>query len=120
MEDVGIFYGHFVYFMDILYILLSFCIFCGNLVYFSRFGILYQEQFGNPDVAPLGSSLLWPAIVIFSVRRGCDLEYECPEHVFAFNRTAVKRGTVSLKRAVATKDFCPKVQTFVQTAPLLS
>jgi hypothetical protein len=23
-------------------------IFCGNLVYFSRFGILYQEKSGNP------------------------------------------------------------------------
>jgi hypothetical protein len=48
MEDVGIFYGH-------LSILRPFGIFCGNLVYFEviwyiflRFGILYQEQSGNP------------------------------------------------------------------------
>jgi hypothetical protein len=31
-----IFYGHFVYVVR------------GNLVYFSRFGILYQEKSGNP------------------------------------------------------------------------
>jgi hypothetical protein len=27
---------------------LTFGIFCGNLVYFSRFGILYLEKSGNP------------------------------------------------------------------------
>jgi hypothetical protein len=30
------------------YILWKFCIFCGNLVYFPRFGILCQEKSGNP------------------------------------------------------------------------
>jgi hypothetical protein len=35
MEDVGIFYGHLVYFMAIWYI-------------FPCFGMLYQEKSGNP------------------------------------------------------------------------
>jgi hypothetical protein len=33
---------------SVCYILLTFGIVCGNLVYFSRFGILYQEKSGNP------------------------------------------------------------------------
>jgi hypothetical protein len=49
MEDVGIFYGHFVHFTVLCYILCTFGIVCGNLVYFFRFGILYQEKSGNPD-----------------------------------------------------------------------
>jgi hypothetical protein len=52
MENVGMFYDHLVYlfyaqlvyFMDIWYILWSFGIFCGRLVYFSRFGLLYQKN----------------------------------------------------------------------------
>jgi hypothetical protein len=40
MEDAGIFYGHLVHFMVFCYILWTFGIACGNLVYFSRFGIL--------------------------------------------------------------------------------
>jgi hypothetical protein len=48
VEDVGIFYGHLVHFTVFWYILLTFGIVCGNLVYFSRFGILYQEKSGNP------------------------------------------------------------------------
>jgi hypothetical protein len=34
MEDVGIFFGHLIYFVDIWYILWTFGIFCGHLVYF--------------------------------------------------------------------------------------
>jgi hypothetical protein len=48
MENVCIFYGHLEYFMTILFILWSFGIFCGNLVHFSRFGMLYQDKSGNP------------------------------------------------------------------------
>jgi hypothetical protein len=48
MEDVGIFYGHLVHFMVFCYILLTLGIVRGNLVYFPRFGILYQEKSGNP------------------------------------------------------------------------
>jgi hypothetical protein len=48
MQDVGIFYGHLVHFTVFCYILLTFGIVCGNLVYFYRFGILYQEKSGNP------------------------------------------------------------------------
>jgi hypothetical protein len=38
MEDVGIFYGHSVYFMAIWHILRLFGISEGNLLYFTRFG----------------------------------------------------------------------------------
>jgi hypothetical protein len=48
MEDDGIFYGHLVHFTVFCYILLTIGIVRGNLVSFSRFGILYQEKSGNP------------------------------------------------------------------------
>jgi hypothetical protein len=48
MEDVGIFYGYLVHFTVFYYILWTFGRVRGNLVYFSRFGILYQEKSGNP------------------------------------------------------------------------
>jgi hypothetical protein len=48
IEDVGIFYGHLVYFTAIWCISKPFGIFYGNLVYFSRFGMLYQGKSGNP------------------------------------------------------------------------
>jgi hypothetical protein len=50
MEDDGIFNGHLVHFTVFCYILSTFGIVLGNLVYFSSFGILYQEKFGNPGV----------------------------------------------------------------------
>jgi hypothetical protein len=48
MENIGIFYDHFVCFTAIGNILWPFDIFCGYLVYFSHFGILDQEKSGNP------------------------------------------------------------------------
>jgi hypothetical protein len=48
MKDVGIFYGHLVHFMVFSYILLTFGIVHGNLVYYSRFGI-----FTNKNLATL-------------------------------------------------------------------
>jgi hypothetical protein len=48
MEDVGIFYGHLVHFTVSCYIFWTFGIVRGDLVYFSRFGILHQEKSGNP------------------------------------------------------------------------
>jgi hypothetical protein len=48
MEDVGIFYGHLVHFTVFCYILCTFGIVRGNLVYFLRFGILHKEISGNP------------------------------------------------------------------------
>jgi hypothetical protein len=51
MEDVGIFYGHVVHFTVYCYILWTFGIVRGNLVYFSHFGILYEEKSGNPGCA---------------------------------------------------------------------
>jgi hypothetical protein len=50
MEDVGIFFGHLVHFMVFCYILWTFGIVCGDLVYVSRFVILYQEKSGNPGL----------------------------------------------------------------------
>jgi hypothetical protein len=47
-EDVGICCGHSVNFPAIWYILRAFGTFCGHLVYFSHFGMLYQEKSGNP------------------------------------------------------------------------
>jgi hypothetical protein len=48
MGEVGIFYGHFVYFTDIWYNLWPFGEFVGYLVYFPRFGKNYREKSGNP------------------------------------------------------------------------
>jgi hypothetical protein len=52
MEDDGIFYGHLVHFTVFCYMLLTIGIVRGNLVSFSRFGILYKEKSGNPEVWP--------------------------------------------------------------------
>jgi hypothetical protein len=48
-----------VYFMSIRNILRPLGIFCHGLEYFSRFGIFYQEKFGNPalDHAAKGTKL---------------------------------------------------------------
>jgi hypothetical protein len=54
MEDVGIFYGHLVYFTASWYILWTYGTICGHLVYFSLFGMLYREESGNP-----GSETCW-------------------------------------------------------------
>jgi hypothetical protein len=48
MEDDGIFNGHLVHFTVFCYILWTNLVQFFNLVYFSRFGILYQEKSGNP------------------------------------------------------------------------
>jgi hypothetical protein len=42
MADVGIFYSCLVYFTAVWYMLWPFGLLFGYLVYFSRFGILYQ------------------------------------------------------------------------------
>jgi hypothetical protein len=47
MEGVAIFCGFFVHFLVFWYILWTFGIFCGNLAYFFRFGILYLDKSGN-------------------------------------------------------------------------
>jgi hypothetical protein len=49
MEGVGIFYGQSVYFTAPWYILWPYGIFF-VFVYFSHFGLLYQEKSGNPDM----------------------------------------------------------------------
>jgi hypothetical protein len=48
MENLGTFYYHSVYFTAIGNISWPFGIFCGHLVFFPRFGILYREKSGNP------------------------------------------------------------------------
>jgi purine-nucleoside phosphorylase len=52
MEDVGIFYGRWVYFKATLSIVWISDKLCGHLVNFSRFGMLYREKSGNPAVKP--------------------------------------------------------------------
>jgi hypothetical protein len=49
MTVVSKFYGHLVHFTAISYILWSFGIFCGLLVYFPVLVCLDQEKSGNPD-----------------------------------------------------------------------
>jgi hypothetical protein len=49
MEDVGICYGHFVYFIAKLYILWPFDTFCGRLVLFPRPGTFNRGKSGSPD-----------------------------------------------------------------------
>jgi hypothetical protein len=49
MENLGMFYDHhLVYFTAIGNILWPVGIFCGHLVHFPHFGILYQGKSGNP------------------------------------------------------------------------
>jgi hypothetical protein len=55
LENVDTFYGHLEYFTDIWDILGPFGTFCDNLVHFSNFGMLCQENSGNPvaNLAPV-------------------------------------------------------------------
>jgi hypothetical protein len=48
MDNVGILFGRLEYMISIWCILWQFCAFCGYFVYFSRFGMFYQEKSGNP------------------------------------------------------------------------
>jgi hypothetical protein len=48
MEDIGVLYGHVIYFMAIWYILRPFGKLHSYLVHFPRFGMLYHEKSGNP------------------------------------------------------------------------
>jgi hypothetical protein len=52
IENVGSVYGHWEYFKAIWYILWLFGNFAVILVYFSLFGIFYQEKSGNPGHDP--------------------------------------------------------------------
>jgi hypothetical protein len=72
MDDCGIFYGHLVHFTVFCDILWTFGVISSNLVYFSRFGILYKGKSGNPGLD--GSSRLI-SLLIFP---GCDkVRKEC-------------------------------------------
>jgi hypothetical protein len=46
-QDVGIFYGHFVYFTAIWYFYGHLVHFMANWYIYSRFGMFYQEKSGN-------------------------------------------------------------------------
>jgi hypothetical protein len=48
MENVFIFYDHLEYFMAIWYILWQFGIVCGQLVYFSYFGMFGRRKIWQP------------------------------------------------------------------------
>jgi hypothetical protein len=48
MENVGTFYDRLEYFTTIWYILWTFGIVCGQLVYFSRFGMFVARQIWQP------------------------------------------------------------------------
>jgi hypothetical protein len=48
MEDVGIFWGHSVYFTAIQYVLWTYGVFCGNLVYFSLFWYVVPRKIWQP------------------------------------------------------------------------
>jgi hypothetical protein len=48
INNLGIFYDHFVYFTAIGNILWPVGTFCAHLVRFSGFGIMFQEKSGNP------------------------------------------------------------------------
>jgi hypothetical protein len=48
MEDVGIFYGHLVYFKAICYTLWKFGMFCGTLVNFSTFWYVVPRKLWQP------------------------------------------------------------------------
>jgi hypothetical protein len=61
----GPFYGLLLYFMDIWYIVAG-----GNLVYFSRFGILHQEKSGNSG---FGSCLFKPRYFVEIMVRAIEL-----------------------------------------------
>jgi hypothetical protein len=52
MTDIGIFYAHLVHLTVFCYILWTFGLVHGNLVYFSRFGILYEKKSGKPGLKP--------------------------------------------------------------------
>jgi hypothetical protein len=84
MDDVGMFYGHLVYFMAIWYILWLFGIFYGYLVYFMvilvylmviwyilwLFGIFSPFWYAN-----LSTTL--PTQNYIAIARSRDLEFEC-------------------------------------------
>jgi hypothetical protein len=48
MKEVGIFYGHLVYFTAHCYILLTFGTICGNLVYFNTFWNVLPRKIWQP------------------------------------------------------------------------
>jgi hypothetical protein len=48
MEDVGVFYGHLVHFMVFCYIVWTFGIVRGNLVYFSPFWYFVPRKIWQP------------------------------------------------------------------------
>jgi hypothetical protein len=58
MANVGIFYDHLEYFMDIWYNLWLVGIVCGHLLYFSQFGMLGPRKIWQPCSAQTGARLI--------------------------------------------------------------
>jgi hypothetical protein len=52
MDNVGMFYGRLEYFRAYwyIYVIRPFGIVCCHLVFYPRFGILFQEKSGNPGL----------------------------------------------------------------------
>jgi hypothetical protein len=63
------FFDHLIYFTAIENILGPFSIFCGRVVFFPSFGILYQEKSGNP--AAVRNSTLFSEMVQPTVGARC-------------------------------------------------
>jgi hypothetical protein len=57
MENVCIFYDHLEYFTAIWYILWTFGMICGHLVYFSRFGMFGPRKIWQPWLVKLFAKL---------------------------------------------------------------
>jgi hypothetical protein len=61
MEDVGIFYGHFINFMALWYISRPFCQFYGPLVYFMAILSIYGHLVYFTAIL----SILWPSGIFY-------------------------------------------------------
>jgi hypothetical protein len=63
MEDVGIYYGHLVHFAVFCYILWTFGIVCGNLVYIFPFWYFVPRKIWQPcSMIPCGTIRIDPSI----------------------------------------------------------
>jgi hypothetical protein len=71
------------------YILCYFGIFCGHMVHFPRFGILYHEKSGNPD--PKSHGMLDKVESVLSDAQGCQI-FLGPEYQNGENYTKLPQN----------------------------
>jgi hypothetical protein len=101
MEDVGIFYGHLVYFTAIWYMLLPFVYFVVFWYIFPRFGMFYQEKSGNPEPSTRKNEK-W-TIQLAKYRR-TDQSFKTIEILVLFSKNLVKSLLIStLDKAIYNK-----------------